>query len=99
MAVALPSWYRAMVQPVPGGGGIRFCPKRERGVDLDLVEIGTFSATAMLNAYCPSGGAQAGSATAMAAFRKAARASKNAIPVSTGVSVGLAKIQLEPTQT
>jgi dihydrofolate reductase len=35
--------YRAMVYPVLVGGGIPYCPRRERRVDLELVETRTFS--------------------------------------------------------
>jgi dihydrofolate reductase len=35
--------YRAMVHPVLVGGGIPFFPRRERRVDLELVETRTFS--------------------------------------------------------
>lgn len=35
--------YRAMVHPVLVGGGIPFFPRRERRVDLDLIETRTFS--------------------------------------------------------
>ena len=35
--------YRAMVHPVLVGGGIPFFPRRERHVDLELVETRTFS--------------------------------------------------------
>ena len=35
--------YRAVVHPVLVGGGIPFFPRRERRVDLELVETRTFS--------------------------------------------------------
>jgi dihydrofolate reductase len=43
--------YRAMVYPVLVGGGIPFFPRRERRVDLDLVETRTFSSRVVLLHY------------------------------------------------
>jgi len=42
-ALGLIDEYRAMVHPVLVGGGIPFFPRRERRVDLELVETRTFS--------------------------------------------------------
>jgi dihydrofolate reductase len=42
-ALGLIDEYRAMVYPVLVGGGIPFFPRRERRVDLELVETRTFS--------------------------------------------------------
>src|SRR4029077_11839505 len=42
-AVGLIDEFRAMVSPVLVGGGIPFFPRRERRVDLELVETRTFS--------------------------------------------------------
>ncbi|MFI2508704.1 dihydrofolate reductase family protein [Streptomyces sp. NPDC018972] len=42
-AAGLIDEYRAMVYPVLVGGGIPFFPRRERRVDLELVETRTFS--------------------------------------------------------
>ena len=41
-ALGLIDEYRAVVYPVLVGGGIPFCPQRERRVDLGLVETRTF---------------------------------------------------------
>jgi dihydrofolate reductase len=43
--------YRAMVYPVLTGGGIPFFPRRERRVDLELVETRTFSSTVVYLRY------------------------------------------------
>jgi dihydrofolate reductase len=43
--------YRAMVYPVLVGGGIPFFPRRERRVDLELVETRTFSSGVVLLRY------------------------------------------------
>jgi dihydrofolate reductase len=42
-ALGLIDEYRAMVYPVLVGGGVPFFPRRERRVDLELVETRTFS--------------------------------------------------------
>ena len=42
-AMGLIDEFRAMVDPVLVGGGIPFFPRRERRVDLELVETRTFS--------------------------------------------------------
>ncbi len=43
--------YRAMVHPVLVGGGIPFFPRRERRVDLELVETRTFSSRVVYLRY------------------------------------------------
>ncbi|WP_163549076.1 dihydrofolate reductase family protein, partial [Candidatus Frankia nodulisporulans] len=43
--------YRAMVSPVLVGGGIPFFPRRERRVDLELVETRTFGSRAVYLRY------------------------------------------------
>ena len=43
--------YRAIVYPVLVGGGIPFFPRRERRVDLELVETRTFSSGVVLLHY------------------------------------------------
>ncbi|MCJ0873016.1 dihydrofolate reductase family protein [Streptomyces sp. AP-93] len=43
--------YRAMVYPVLVGGGIPFFPRRERRVDLELVETRTFSSKVVYLRY------------------------------------------------
>jgi dihydrofolate reductase len=43
--------YRAMVYPVLVGGGIPFFPRRERRVDLELVETRTFSSRVVYLRY------------------------------------------------
>jgi dihydrofolate reductase len=43
--------YRAMVHPVLVGGGIPFFPRRERRVDLELVETRTFSSSVVYLRY------------------------------------------------
>ena len=43
--------YRAMVYPVLLGGGIPFFPRRERRVDLELVETRTFSSNVVFLRY------------------------------------------------
>ena len=43
--------YRAMVHPVLVGGGISFFPQQERRVDLELVEIRTFSSRVVYLRY------------------------------------------------
>jgi dihydrofolate reductase len=43
--------YRAMVYPVLVGGGIPFFPRRERRVDLELVETRTFSSSVVYLRY------------------------------------------------
>ena len=43
--------YRAMVYPVLVGGGIPFCPRDERRVDLELVETRTFSSSVVYLRY------------------------------------------------
>ena len=43
--------YRARVHPVLVGGGIPFFPRRERRVDLELVETRTFSSTVVYLRY------------------------------------------------
>jgi dihydrofolate reductase len=43
--------YRAMVHPVLVGGGIPFFPRRERRVDLELVETRTFSSRFVYRRY------------------------------------------------
>jgi dihydrofolate reductase len=43
--------YRAMVYPVLVGGGIPFFPRRERRVDLELVETRTFSSNVVFLRY------------------------------------------------
>ncbi len=43
--------YRAIVYPVLVGGGIPFFPRRERRVDLELVETRTFSSRAVYLRY------------------------------------------------
>jgi dihydrofolate reductase len=42
---------RLMVYPVLVGGGIPFFPQRERRVDLELVETGTFSSRVVYLRY------------------------------------------------
>ena len=43
--------YRAMVHPVLVGGGIPYFPRRERRVDLELVETRTFSSRVVYLRY------------------------------------------------
>jgi dihydrofolate reductase len=43
--------YRAMVYPILVGGGIPFFPRRERRVDLELVETRTFSSSIVYLRY------------------------------------------------
>jgi len=43
--------YRAMVYPVLVGGGTAFFPRRERRVDLELVETRTFSSSVVYLRY------------------------------------------------
>jgi dihydrofolate reductase len=43
--------YRAMVYPVLVGGGIPYFPRRERRVDLELVETRTFSSRVVYLRY------------------------------------------------
>ena len=50
-ALGLIDEYRAMVYPVLVGGGIPFFPRRERRVDLDLVETRTFSSRVVYLRY------------------------------------------------
>ena len=50
-ALGLIDEYRARVYPVLVGGGIPFCPQRERRVDLDLVETRTFSSRVVYLRY------------------------------------------------
>jgi dihydrofolate reductase len=50
-ALGLIDEYRAMVYPVLVGGGIPFFPRRERRVDLELVETRTFSSRVVYLRY------------------------------------------------
>jgi len=50
-ALGLIDEYRAMVHPVLVGGGIPFFPRRERRVDLELVETRTFSSRVVYLRY------------------------------------------------
>jgi dihydrofolate reductase len=50
-ALGLIDEYRAMVYPVLVGGGIPYFPRRERRVDLDLVETRTFSSRVVYLRY------------------------------------------------
>ena len=50
-ALGLIDEYRAVVYPVLVGGGIPFFPRRERRVDLELVETRTFSSRAVYLRY------------------------------------------------
>src|SRR5947209_10837393 len=50
-ALGLIDEYRARVYPVLLGGGIPFFPQRERRVDLDLIEIRTFSSRVVYLRY------------------------------------------------
>ena len=43
--------YRVVVYPVLVGGGIPFFPRRERRVDLELVETRTFPGGVVLTRY------------------------------------------------
>jgi dihydrofolate reductase len=50
-ALGLIDEYRARVYPVLVGGGIPFFPRRERRVDLELVETRTFSSRVVYLRY------------------------------------------------
>src|SRR6476619_1727684 len=50
-ALGLLDQYQAMVHPVLVGGGIPFFPRRERRVDLELVETRTFSSRVVFLRY------------------------------------------------
>jgi dihydrofolate reductase len=50
-ALGLIDEYRAMVYPVLVGGGIPFFPRRERRVDLELVETRTFGSSVVYLRY------------------------------------------------
>jgi dihydrofolate reductase len=50
-ALGLIDEYRTMVYPVLVGGGIPFFPRRERRVDLELVETRTFSSSVVYLRY------------------------------------------------
>ncbi|MFE5095337.1 dihydrofolate reductase family protein [Streptomyces sp. NPDC056638] len=51
-ALGLIDEYRARVYPVLVGGGIPFFPRRERRVDLELVETRTFNSRVVYLRYC-----------------------------------------------
>ena len=50
-ALGLIDEYRARVYPVLAGGGIPFFPRRERRVDLELVQTRTFSSRVVYLRY------------------------------------------------
>jgi dihydrofolate reductase len=50
-ALGLIDEYRAMVDPVLVGGGVPYFPRRERRVDLELVETRTFSSSVVYLRY------------------------------------------------